>query len=77
MQFDVENQYYTINSANIALKSDAMGITDYQNNNGNPPYNTNPNGNPTANSVLNCINCRQLAVEVSHGVRYNVKSNGR
>jgi RHS repeat-associated protein len=47
----VEKQYYTINDANIVAKSVAVGISDYQNNNGNPPYNTNPNGNTMANSA--------------------------
>jgi RHS repeat-associated protein len=46
----VESQYYTINAANIVAKSVATGIADYQNNNGNPPYNTNPNSNAAANS---------------------------
>ncbi|MBO9573055.1 MAG: hypothetical protein J7497_12755, partial [Chitinophagaceae bacterium] len=46
----IEKQYYSINAGNVVDKSLATGITDYQNNNGNPPYNTNPNGNATANS---------------------------
>jgi RHS repeat-associated protein len=45
-----ENQFYNINAAIVVDKSVATGITDYQNNNGNPPYNNNPNSNPTANS---------------------------
>jgi RHS repeat-associated protein len=39
----IENKYYNINAANIVDKSNAWGITDYANNNGNPPYNNNPN----------------------------------
>lgn len=31
-------------------KSTVTGLTDYPNNNGNPPYNNNPNSNVTANS---------------------------
>jgi len=46
----VESQYYSIDPANIVNKSEATGIPDYQNNNGNPPYNNNPNSNTTANS---------------------------
>ena len=45
-----EKDYYTINPANVVDKSLATGITDYQNNNGNPPPNNNPNSNVTANS---------------------------
>ncbi|MCX6319481.1 MAG: DUF6443 domain-containing protein [Bacteroidetes bacterium] len=46
----VENQYYTINSANIVLNSGLSGIPAYQNNNGNPPANNNPYSYTTANS---------------------------
>ncbi len=46
----IEKQYYSINAANIVDKSQATDIPDYPNNNGNPPYNTNPNGNSSANS---------------------------
>jgi hypothetical protein len=46
----VESQYYTIDPANIVSKSEATGIPDYQNNNGNPPYNNNPNSNARSNS---------------------------
>jgi RHS repeat-associated protein len=46
----VENGYYNINPANIVDKSQATGITDYANNNGNPPANNNPNSNTSANS---------------------------
>lgn len=45
-----EKDYYNINAANIVDKSVATGITDYVNNNGNPPYNNNPNSAATANS---------------------------
>ncbi|WP_133054524.1 hypothetical protein [Niastella populi] len=31
-------------------KSTATGLMDYPNNNGNPPFNNNPNSNVTANS---------------------------
>ena len=41
----IEKQFYLIDEANVALKSEATGITDYQNNNGNPPVNNNPNCN--------------------------------
>jgi RHS repeat-associated protein len=46
----VEKQYYSINDANVVDSSLAGGISSYQNNNGNPPYNTNPNSSTTANS---------------------------
>jgi RHS repeat-associated protein len=42
-----EQEYYNINTANIVDKSAAWLITDYENNNGNPPYNNNPNSNTT------------------------------
>ncbi|PVD50039.1 hypothetical protein DC498_22225 [Terrimonas sp.] len=46
-----EQNYYTINSANIVDKTAATGITDYPNNNGNPPVNNNDYSNTTANSA--------------------------
>ncbi|MBN8787976.1 MAG: RHS repeat-associated core domain-containing protein [Terrimonas sp.] len=46
-----EKNYYTINSANIVDTSAVTGITAYQNNNGSPPVNNNPNSNTTANSA--------------------------
>ncbi len=46
-----EQSYYTINAANIVDQSAATGIPVYQNNNGNPPYNSvNPYSNTSANS---------------------------
>ncbi|THU39766.1 RHS repeat-associated core domain-containing protein [Niastella caeni] len=47
----IEKGYYNINSAYVVSSSVATGISTYQNNNGNPPYNNNPNSNPTANST--------------------------
>ncbi|MFT3750325.1 MAG: DUF6443 domain-containing protein [Agriterribacter sp.] len=47
----IEKNYYTIDPARIAPKTDATGITDYPNHNGNPPANNNPNSNTTANSA--------------------------
>jgi RHS repeat-associated protein len=46
----IEKNYYDINSAYVVNKSSVSGLPDYQNNNGNPPYNNNPNSNATANS---------------------------
>lgn len=46
----VENQYYNINSNAIVNNPAALPAT-YANNNGNPPYNNNPNSNTTANSA--------------------------
>ncbi|THU39222.1 hypothetical protein FAM09_11955 [Niastella caeni] len=47
----VEKGFYNINSAYVVNSSVATGISTYQNNNGNPPYNNNPNSNATANSA--------------------------
>jgi RHS repeat-associated protein len=44
----IESKYYNIDPSDIVSKSMATGITDYQNNNGNPPYNPNPNSQTTA-----------------------------
>jgi len=46
----VEGNYYTIDNTKIVSKSVAANITNYQNNNGSPPYNNNPYSNTTANS---------------------------
>jgi RHS repeat-associated protein len=43
-----EKKYYSITDGNIVDKTAAPGITDYPNNNGNPPYNTNPLVNTAA-----------------------------
>jgi RHS repeat-associated protein len=48
---NVEDDYYTVNAANVVNQSTATSIPVYQNNNGNPPYNNNPNSNYTANSA--------------------------
>ena len=47
----IEKAFYTIDPAYVVSSSSASGISTYLNNNGNPPYNNNPNGNPTANSA--------------------------
>ena len=45
----IEKNYYDIKSACIVSKSEATGWTaNVPNNNGNPPYNNNPNSNTTA-----------------------------
>ena len=48
----VEANYYSIDANNIKEKTEALNLANlpYQNNNGNPPFNNNPNGNPNANS---------------------------
>jgi len=46
----IEKDYYSIDPAKVVPKSEATGITDYLNNNGNPPYNNNPNSVTGANS---------------------------
>ena len=51
-----ESQYYAINAGNITPISTIPSFANasgnnYQNNNGNPPYNTNPNSNTTATSL--------------------------
>lgn len=45
-----EKDYYHIDAGKIVNSSEATGISTYQNNNGNPPFNNNTNGNPNANS---------------------------
>jgi RHS repeat-associated protein len=45
-----EKSYYNITASQIVNKGEASGITDYANNNGNPPYNVNPNSSTSANS---------------------------
>ena len=47
----VEKDYYKIDPTYVVASSAATGISTYQNNNGNPPYNNNPNSNTTANST--------------------------
>jgi len=47
----IEKNYYTINSAYVVASTTATGITTYQNHNGNPPVNNNPNSVVTANSA--------------------------
>ena len=42
--------YYKINTGNIVANPASL-LSTYQNNNGNPPYNTNPNINTTATSA--------------------------
>lgn len=44
----VEEQYYTINTSQIVSSSTVSGIPAYQNNNGNPPVNNNPNCSNTS-----------------------------
>jgi RHS repeat-associated protein len=39
----IEKNYYNIDEQNIVDKSAALLIKEYANNNGNPPYNNNPN----------------------------------
>lgn len=51
-----ESQYYMINTGDIVPMSTIPSFAsatgnNYQNNNGNPPYNTNPNSNTTATSL--------------------------
>jgi RHS repeat-associated protein len=45
-----ENTYYAINTGDIVANPATLPST-YQNNNGNPPYNTNPTSNTTATSA--------------------------
>jgi hypothetical protein len=47
----IEKSYYTINSAYVVASATATGISTYQNHNGNPPANPNPNSVVTANSA--------------------------
>ncbi len=45
----IEQNYYYVDPTKIVSKSTATGITDYQNNNGNPPVNNNPNCSDNSN----------------------------
>jgi RHS repeat-associated protein len=45
----VEADYYAINTG--AISSNPAGVSSYTNNNGNPPYNSNPNSVVTATSL--------------------------
>jgi RHS repeat-associated protein len=45
---NTESKFYYIKPENIVDKSYAWNITDYPNNNGNPPYNNNPNSDVNA-----------------------------
>ncbi len=47
----VEKGFFTIDPIYVVASSTASGISTYQNNYGNPPYNNNPNSNTTANSA--------------------------
>lgn len=60
----LEKNYYSIDPANIRDKAFATNITNYQNNNGNPPSNNNPNSQTTANS----LKLYQLIASASNGV---------
>lgn len=44
----IENNFFTIDPNKVVPKSQVTGITDYENNNGNPPVNNNSNSNTTA-----------------------------
>jgi RHS repeat-associated protein len=53
---NTEKQYYDIQDGNITDEGDISAFNgattnEYQNNNGNPPYNNNPSANASANSV--------------------------
>ena len=48
---DVEKNYYDVNNAFIVANTTVTGITAYTNNNGNPPYNNNPNSATGENSA--------------------------
>lgn len=39
----IEKAFYAIDPTKVVAKSEASDISDYYNNNGNPPYNNNPN----------------------------------
>jgi len=80
----VEKQYYDIQPANIADRSMATGITDYQNNNGIP--NNNPNSNATAlskklyrlkatSAVNGGVTGLGITLKVSSGDKINILAN--
>jgi RHS repeat-associated protein len=73
----VEKSYYTIDGAYVV--GNPTGITTYQNNNGNPPYNVNPNSNTSANSLnvyqLNANTNKTglgITVKVMAGDKFNI-----
>ena len=69
----VENKYYTINTGNVVPKTTALAIPDYQNNNGNPPYNNNPNSNVTATSdKLYRLNANTANAKMGLGITLKV-----
>ncbi|HEX2607522.1 MAG TPA: DUF6443 domain-containing protein [Flavisolibacter sp.] len=45
-----EKDFYQIDPVAVVYQSQVPGITAYPNNNGNPPYNNNPNSQPLATS---------------------------
>ena len=49
---DVESQFYYVDPNKVVASSGVAGLPTYQNNNGNPPYNSvNPYSNTSANST--------------------------
>lgn len=46
----IEKNYYQIDASKVVNQSEATGIPVYQNHNGEPPFNINPNGSSSANS---------------------------
>ncbi len=72
--FAKENEFYTINTANIALQGSATGIPAYQNNNGNPPANNNPYSNTVAGSQrLYLLNATTNAISDKTGLGIALK----
>lgn len=71
----VEQQYFSVNAANVVSKSTATGIPDYQNNNGNPPWNTlNQHSNNGANSDrLYLLNATTNTNENKNGLGFIIK----
>jgi RHS repeat-associated protein len=69
----VEKNYYSVEAANVVPKGNAMAIPAYQNNNGNPPYNNNPNSNATGNSdKLYRLNANSGTAKMGLGITLKV-----
>jgi RHS repeat-associated protein len=69
----LENTYYKINTDNVVLKTAALAIPVYPNNNGNPPYNNNPNSSTTANSdKLYLLNANNPSTKTGLGITLKV-----
>ncbi|MBN8789503.1 MAG: hypothetical protein J0I84_20675, partial [Terrimonas sp.] len=74
----IEKNYYTIDPAKIALKIDATGITDYENNNGSLIPNNNPNSvTGNTSEKLYKLKATSTAGETGLGITLKVMAGDR